>query len=38
MAGNIVHALATTNAVVAGLIVAEALKLVAGGSPARPAG
>ena len=30
MAGNIVHALATTNAVVAGLIVAEALKLVAG--------
>ena len=30
MAGNIVHALATTNAVVAGLIVAEALKLVSG--------
>ena len=30
MAGNIIHALATTNAVVAGLIAAEALKLVAG--------
>lgn len=30
MAGNIIHAIATTNAVVSGLIVAEALKLLAG--------
>ncbi len=31
MAGNIIHAIATTNAVISGLIVAEALKLLAGG-------
>ena len=30
MAGNIVHAIATTNAIVSGLIVAEATKLLAG--------
>jgi Ubiquitin/SUMO-activating enzyme ubiquitin-like domain/ThiF family/Ubiquitin-activating enzyme active site len=30
MAGNIIHAIATTNAVVAGLITTEALKLLAG--------
>lgn len=30
MAGNIIHAIATTNAIVAGLIVTEALKLLAG--------
>ncbi len=30
MAGNIIHAIATTNAIVSGLIVAEALKLLAG--------
>ncbi|KAF8066301.1 SAE2 [Scenedesmus sp. PABB004] len=30
MAGNIIHAIATTNAVVSGLIVVEALKLLAG--------
>ncbi|KAK9841453.1 hypothetical protein WJX74_006089 [Apatococcus lobatus] len=30
MAGNIVHAIATTNAIVSGLIVAEAIKLLAG--------
>ena len=30
MAGNIIHAIATTNAIVGGLIVAEALKLLAG--------
>jgi ubiquitin-like 1-activating enzyme E1 B len=35
MAGNIIHAIATTNAVVSGLIVVEALKLLAaGGDPA----
>lgn len=28
MAGNIIHAIATTNAIVAGLIVLEALKLL----------
>lgn len=31
MAGNIIHAIATTNAIVGGLIVVEALKLLAGG-------
>lgn len=30
MAGNIIHAIATTNAILSGLIVAEALKLLAG--------
>ena len=30
MAGNIIHAIATTNAVVGGLIVVEALKVLAG--------
>ena len=30
MAGNIIHAIATTNAVVSGLIVIEALKVLAG--------
>ncbi len=30
MAGNIVHAVATTNALISGLIVLEALKLLAG--------
>lgn len=30
MAGNIIHAIATTNAIVSGLIVLEALKLLAG--------
>ena len=30
MAGNIIHAIATTNAIVGGLIVIEALKLLAG--------
>lgn len=30
MAGNIIHAIATTNAIVSGLIVTEALKLLAG--------
>jgi ubiquitin-like 1-activating enzyme E1 B len=30
MAGNIIHAIATTNAIVGGLIVVEALKLLAG--------
>lgn len=30
MAGNIIHAIATTNAIISGLIVAEALKLLAG--------
>ncbi len=29
MAGNIIHAIATTNAVVGGLIVVEAMKLLA---------
>ncbi len=30
MAGNIIHAIATTNAIVGGLIVVEALKVLAG--------
>ena len=30
MAGNIIHAIATTNAIVGGLIVVEAMKLLAG--------
>jgi ubiquitin-like 1-activating enzyme E1 B len=34
VAGNVIHAVATTNAVVAGLVTAEAIKLVAGASPA----
>lgn len=35
MAGNIIHAIATTNAIISGLIVIEALKLLAaGGDPA----
>ena len=29
MAGNIIHAIATTNAIVSGLIVGEAMKLIA---------
>jgi ABC-type uncharacterized transport system permease subunit len=33
MAGNIIHAIATTNAVVGGIIVSEALKILAGGLP-----
>jgi ubiquitin-like 1-activating enzyme E1 B len=31
MAGNIIHAIATTNAIVGGIIVSEALKVLAGG-------
>jgi hypothetical protein len=31
MAGNIIHAIATTNAIISGLIVVEALKVLAGG-------
>lgn len=30
MAGNIIHAIATTNAIVGGIIVSEALKILAG--------
>lgn len=30
MAGNIIHAIATTNAVIAGMIVIEAMKVLAG--------
>lgn len=30
MAGNIIHAIATTNAIVGGIIVTEALKILAG--------
>lgn len=30
MAGNIIHAVATTNAMVAGLLVTEAIKVIAG--------
>lgn len=32
MAGNIIHAIATTNAAIAGLIVIEALKILSGNS------
>lgn len=32
MAGNIIHAVATTNAIASGLIVVEAMKLLAGGN------
>lgn len=34
VAGNVIHAVATTNAVVAGLVTAEAIKLLAGCAPA----
>jgi ubiquitin-like 1-activating enzyme E1 B len=34
MAGNIIHAIATTNAVISGLIVIEALKLLSGNAAA----
>ncbi|KAJ9508023.1 hypothetical protein QJQ45_021359 [Haematococcus lacustris] len=34
MAGNIIHAIASTNAIISGLIVVEALKLLAGCQPA----
>lgn len=34
MAGNIIHAIATTNAIVAGLLVTEAIKVLAGAAPA----
>ena len=37
IAGNIVHAIATTNAMAAGLIVMEAVKLIAAASPTSPA-
>lgn len=30
MAGNIIHAIATTNAMVSGLLVTEAIKVIAG--------
>lgn len=30
MAGNIIHAIATTNAIISGLIVIEAIKILAG--------
>jgi ubiquitin-like 1-activating enzyme E1 B len=30
MAGNIIHAIATTNAIVGGIIVSEALKILSG--------
>ena len=33
MAGNIIHAIATTNAIVGGIIVSEALKVLAGDEP-----
>lgn len=32
MAGNIIHAIATTNAIISGLIVTEACKILAGGA------
>ena len=38
IAGNIVHAIATTNAIAAGLIVMEAVKLLANPLPSSPAG
>ena len=31
MAGSIIHAIATTNAIISGLIVIEAMKVLAGG-------
>jgi hypothetical protein len=36
MAGNIIHAIATTNAIISGLIVIEAMKLLAGAPPLPP--
>lgn len=36
MAGNIIHAIATTNAIISGLIVVEALKLLADHAPSAP--
>ena len=38
IAGNIIHAIATTNAIAAGLIVMEAVKLLASPPPLSPAG
>ncbi len=36
MAGNIIHAIATTNAITSGLIVTEACKILAGGRQGGP--